>query len=147
MHSLNLSTRSEPELWHVWMQGAGDSRFLFLIMFSTSTQTFESSQTTGNLTVLFLSGSGVRLLQATLLSLPAASCLKILRDLCLCSCWGTRWLGQIMEVTHEAVLLCQCSPESPNPIPIHAVMKMLPEYDTFSPQLPCIRENPVETAT
>lgn len=85
------------------------SRLPFLIMFSTSTWTFESSGTAGNLTLPFPSGSGVGFLQANPSSLSAAWHLKILCNLCLCSCRGARWLAWIIEVTRESGFICQCS--------------------------------------
>lgn len=70
--ALALLTCSEPDR-ALGMSGCGvqrRSRFPFLIMFSTSTWTFESSWTAGNLTLPFPSGSGVGFLQANPSLLP-----------------------------------------------------------------------------
>lgn len=63
-------------------------------------------------------------------------CLKILYNLCYCSCEEARWLDLVSEVTYEAVLIHQWSSVPQHPAPIYtAVMKIFPEHGAFPTQL------------
>lgn len=71
------------------------------------------------------------------LPLPELKCLKILYNLCYCSCQEARWLGLIIEVTCKFILIHQC-PSVPQPPPptIHTtMMKIFPEHAAFLTQL------------
>lgn len=48
---------------------------------------------------------------------PQLQCLKILYNLCSCSCQEARWLGLIIEVTYEAAFIHQCPLSSSLPYP------------------------------